>query len=101
MRWKLLQAIVGNGGDLDKRQGTGDQARLFEYEQPVGRSEVDARRSVAIGAGEAALHDHPRGSHAYKRMVGSLAMANLGQNGLALIKSHRKTFLACTEPGSV
>jgi hypothetical protein len=34
-------------------------------------------------------------------MIGSLPMANPGQNGLALIKSHRKTFLACTEPGSV
>jgi hypothetical protein len=34
-------------------------------------------------------------------MIGSLALANPGQNGLALIKCHCKTFLACTEPGSV
>jgi hypothetical protein len=33
-------------------------------------------------------------------MFRSLAMANPGQNGLALIKCHRKTFLACAERGS-
>ena len=95
----LFEAVLGDVGDLEERQRSGEQARLAP--EPVtrkGRLVVGVVRAIRVRAGQASPDDRSRAGDLHHRMIGSLVTTDIRQDRLALFECHRLAFLTGGEP---